>query len=69
MLYEARELAIMDEMARTEAAVAKGKTEAKAEGKLENKIEVAKNMLDSDFDLDTISKISGLSLDKIKLLR
>jgi predicted transposase/invertase (TIGR01784 family) len=32
MLYEARELAIMDEMARTEAAVAKGKTEAKAEG-------------------------------------
>jgi predicted transposase/invertase (TIGR01784 family) len=73
MLYEARELAIMDEMARTEAAVAKaeakGIAKGKAEGKLENKIEVAKNMLDSDFDLDTISKISGLSLDKIKSLR
>jgi hypothetical protein len=34
LLYEARELAVMDEIARTEVAVAKGKAAGRAEGKI-----------------------------------
>jgi predicted transposase/invertase (TIGR01784 family) len=72
MLYEARELYLMDEMARREAAEAKGRAEGIAEGevkgKLEGKLEVVRKMLGRGLELDIISEISGLSLDEIRAL-
>jgi predicted transposase/invertase (TIGR01784 family) len=57
MLYEARELAEMDEMARMEAAVE------------ENRVDTAKKMLCDGFDIATTSRISGLSAEKIQSLK
>jgi predicted transposase YdaD len=42
--------------------------EAREEGKIEGKLEVAENLLDI-LDDETISKKTGLSIEKIKKLR
>ncbi|MDR1873656.1 MAG: Rpn family recombination-promoting nuclease/putative transposase [Synergistaceae bacterium] len=61
MLYEARELALMDEMVRNEAARAKGEAEGRAK--------VAQNMLSSGMEVEMISKYTGLTPDEIMALR
>ena len=60
-----------------EKALKKGLKEGKEEGLKEGEnigsdkkaMEIAKNMLDAKMDLDTISKVTGLSLEIIKSLR
>ena len=45
------------------------KNTAREEGKEEGKIEIAKNMLKDNVDINIISKYSGLSIDEIKDLK
>ena len=42
--------------------------DAKKEGKQEGKIEIAKKSLDENIDIETISKITGLTIDEINKL-
>ena len=41
----------------------------KAEGIKENQIQIAKNMLKENIDIQTISKVTSLTEEKIKLLQ
>jgi predicted transposase/invertase (TIGR01784 family) len=65
MLFEARQLYLMDEAACREAAVAEGRAEGKAEGKLE----MVKRMLIIGFDIEVISQVSGMPAKEIKNLK
>ncbi|MDR1471510.1 MAG: hypothetical protein LBS75_03215 [Synergistaceae bacterium] len=65
MLYEARQLYLMDEAARRKAAVAEGEAKGRAEGKLE----MIHQMLRSGFDIEVISQVSGISAEEIKNLK
>ncbi|MDD5836505.1 MAG: transposase, partial [bacterium] len=47
----------------------KGRLEGKAEGKLEGKIEDVKNALALNLDIETITKITGLSKEEIKKIQ
>jgi predicted transposase/invertase (TIGR01784 family) len=85
MLYEARELYLMDEASRRKAAVAKGraegmaegeakgraegKAEGLAEGEAKGKLEMAKQMLLDGIDIEVISRVSGISAEEIKNLK
>ena len=60
MRYEARQLYLMDEMARINAAQAKGRAEGK--------IETARNLLKMGLDIDQIVVATGLSVDEIRKL-
>ena len=60
--YEARELYLMDEMARRAKAYADGLAEGEAKGR----VEMAKNLLANGVSPEIIAKSSGLSLDKVK---
>lgn len=46
----------------------KYRNEEKAKGKLEGKLEVARNMKKDGLSIDTISKLTGLSVDDLKIL-
>ncbi len=63
--YEER---IMD-LRKGEAILAQKLDDAREEGKIEGKIEVAKAMLANNVDIDTIVKFTGLSISEIKELR
>ncbi|GHT01853.1 hypothetical protein AGMMS50276_30820 [Synergistales bacterium] len=77
MLYESRELYIMDEMARMEGAEARGeargRTSGRAEGEAigiakgerEKALAMAKGLLAKNISLDIIAEVSGLSLDEL----
>ncbi|MDR3230270.1 MAG: Rpn family recombination-promoting nuclease/putative transposase [Synergistaceae bacterium] len=81
MLCEAREMAIMDEMARNEAALAKGLTKGREEGREEGRTkgreegehnkarEVALKMLARGLEPGEVAEISGLSPDEMEALR
>jgi predicted transposase/invertase (TIGR01784 family) len=81
MLYEARQLYVMDEKARNDAALKKGLKEGLAKGLEEglekglekgaqNKaMEIALSLLDSGLDVETISKHTGLTVDSIQSLK
>jgi predicted transposase/invertase (TIGR01784 family) len=69
MLYEARELYLMDEATRREVAVAEGRAEGKAEGRVEGKLEMVKRMLHGGLDIELVSRISGMSAEEIKNLK
>jgi len=43
--------------------------ESKIEGKLEEKIEIALTSLNQGLDIEIISKITGLSVEEIEVLR
>ncbi|WP_395462666.1 Rpn family recombination-promoting nuclease/putative transposase [Wolbachia endosymbiont of Cantharis cryptica] len=47
----------------------KGRKEGREEGKIEGKIEVAKTMLANNVDVNTIVKLTGLSISEIKELQ
>jgi predicted transposase/invertase (TIGR01784 family) len=72
MLYEARELYLMDEMARRDAAVAegeaKGRAEGEAKGEAKAKLETAKKMIERGFDAETIAEVTEMPLGEIKKL-
>jgi predicted transposase/invertase (TIGR01784 family) len=69
MLYEARELYLMDEAARREAAVAEGRAEGEAKGRSEGKLEMVKQMLLRGFDTEVIAQVSGIPAGEIKRLK
>ncbi|GHV46384.1 hypothetical protein FACS1894204_07880 [Synergistales bacterium] len=73
MRYEARELYLMDEMARIEGAeargIAKGNAEGKAEGQHEKALEVARSMFADAMSVDIVSKFTGLSVEELNKLR
>jgi predicted transposase/invertase (TIGR01784 family) len=77
MLFEARELYLMDEAARRAAAVAEGEARGRAEGevkgrakgKAEGKLEMVKQMLQSGFDIEVISRVSGMTAKEINDLK
>ena len=57
MLYEARELAVMDEMARLDAA--------RTEGRHENALEIARKMLQRGTEPQIIAEDTGLTFEEI----
>ena len=57
------------ETSRIESALADGKTIGKEEGKNEEKIEIANAMLLNGFEISTITKITGLSLEQVQKLK
>ena len=48
---------------------AEGKAEGFSQGKIENKKEIAKNMLSKAMEVESISEITGLSIEEIKNLK
>jgi predicted transposase/invertase (TIGR01784 family) len=65
MLFEARQLYLMDEEARRDAAVAegeaRGEARGKAEGEAKGKLEVARKMLARKMSVSDIADITGLN--------
>ena len=47
----------------------KMRAEGKAEGKVERNMEIAKNLLSQNIDINTISIATGLSIEEIKKLK
>ena len=62
-LFEERRLRLMNE-----ASTAESEAKGRAEGKIEGKLEMVEQMLRGGFDVDLISKISGISAGEIKNL-
>jgi len=75
--YQSRLKYILDEEAKLEdvkymaeqKGIEKGKKEVKDEGKKEVKEEMANNLLANDMDIDFISKITGLSMERIEEIK
>ena len=49
--------------------LSQGKAEGFSQGKIENKKEIAKNMLSKAMEVELISEITGLSIEEIKNLK
>ncbi|MGE7915474.1 hypothetical protein [Lysinibacillus xylanilyticus] len=49
--------------------IEEGKKEGKKEGKNEAKVEIANNLLVNNMDIDFISKITGLSMERIEEIK
>ena len=64
-IYELRLKAIRDEMNIRYS----GYIDGKAEGKNERNIEIAKNMLKENIDIELISKVTGLNPEEIEKLK
>jgi predicted transposase/invertase (TIGR01784 family) len=81
MIFEARQLYLMDEATRRYEARAEGKAEGRAEGRAEGKaegraegeargkLEMVRRMLLGGFDIEIVSQISGMSAEEIKNLK
>ena len=65
MLYEAREAELKDQVTRMMEAEQKGNLK----GKLEGKRDVALKMLDMGLDLNTVAKVTDLSLEELEKLK
>ena len=63
--YNMREKAIYDRISALENAEIKGKIEGKVEGKIERELELVKESLKQGLEISLISKITGLSEEKI----
>ena len=63
-LYHLREMAQID----YNSGMKKAKDEGRAEGKAEEKIEVARNLLEMNMSHDQIVKATGLTLEEIRKL-
>ena len=61
--------AFMDYQTGLEAGKEEGRKEGQEEGKEEGIISVAKNMLEMNMKLEDISKLTGLSINKIESLK
>ena len=69
LAYEQRKKHIMDEIASFAEKFDEGLRLGQEKGRLEEKIEVAKNSLKAGVSIDVIAKITGLSLDEIRKLK
>ena len=71
--YEAREMAIHDEVTRITGAKAEGEAEGivkgKVEGKLEEKFDTARKMLSKQMPEDLIIEITGISLEELRKIK
>jgi predicted transposase/invertase (TIGR01784 family) len=75
--YEAREMAIHDEVTRITGARAEGLVEGRAEGeaegivkgKLEGKLEAAQNLLSMGMSVQDIATATGLAVEQIEQLQ
>jgi predicted transposase/invertase (TIGR01784 family) len=68
-IYEAQEFKIAVNENVIETARMEAKLEGKLEGKLEEKFAIAKNLLATGLDIETISKVTGLTQAEIKNCR
>jgi predicted transposase/invertase (TIGR01784 family) len=59
----------MDNQAAEEYMLKQAKSEGKAEGKAERDVEIAKNLLSQNIDINTISTATGLPVEKINALK
>lgn len=66
--YIARRKQILDEMAAVKEAE-KRERQAKEEGRVEEKLEIAKKMLEEGLSVEFIHKFTGLPLEEIEKLR
>ena len=67
-LAELREKFIMDQKAIEDAGYDKGLKTGREQGKKENSLQTAKKMLAKKFDINTISEITGLTVEELKKL-
>ncbi len=66
--YTRRAMQVQIEADRVGFGYVKGKTEGIAEGIVKAKIEIAANLLATGMDIETITKLTGLSADELKKL-
>ena len=64
-LYESRRLAIMD----YNTGMHQSREDGKEEGKKESKIEIAKNMLNEGMEIETISRLTNLTVEEIEKIK
>ena len=67
-LAELREKYIMDQKAIEDAGYDKGLKTGIERGKEQNNLQIAKKMLSKKFDINTISEITGLTVEELKKL-
>lgn len=67
--YEAREMAIHDEITRITGAKEEGKIEGKIEGEISKAQEIAKKLVAMGLDMKQISEVTGLSEQQIKAMQ
>ena len=67
--YEQEIKRIRDNRAAFDYQYDKGKAEGKAEGETNKAVEIARNLLRQNIDLQIISSSTGLSIDEIKQLK
>ena len=63
-----REKAIRDEAAAMAGAYNRGKEEGREEGQKENKIQIARKMLEEKIDIETIIRLTDLTKEEIENL-
>ncbi|MGD9155215.1 MAG: hypothetical protein PVG90_06925 [Bacillota bacterium] len=63
--YEAREMAIHDEITRMNGARKEGREEGRLEGEEEGRVKTAKNLLLMGLDVETVAKGTELPVAKI----
>ncbi len=68
MLYEDRRASLLDKVSALENAERKGVQIGLQQGLEKGKRETAKNLLNEGLDIQLISKVTGLSVDEIKML-
>ncbi len=69
LTYEQETKRIMDNKAAEEYMLKQAKSEGKSEGKAERDVEIAKNLLSQNIDINTISTATGLPVEKINALK
>ena len=62
MVYEAREAELRDQLTRVKSAENKGR----AEGRVEGKAEVAKNLLNMGMEISLVAKATGMTEEEVK---
>ena len=68
MIAELREKAVRDNATMINSGYKKGKEEGLKEGELNKQLEIAKNMIKEGIGINIISKVTGLSVEKLKEL-
>ena len=65
-LAELREKAVRDEMAMRDSGIKEGYKKGLEDGEKKEKISIAKNMLKANIDKNTISELTGLTIEQIE---
>lgn len=64
-----REKAIRDEINNLKGSREEGRKEGRTEGRKEEKIEIAKNLIRKNIDINIISEVTGLKVEQVKKLQ